>query len=170
MLSEAIRTLLMRELRTLAREVDAYPTDALLWRLVPGIPNSGGTLALHLAGNLEHFVGAVLGGTGYVRDRDAEFSTRELARAEVRARVESAARAVDAALSHLTAERCEASYPMDVGGRPVRAGDFLVHLVAHTAYHVGQIDYHRRFLDPDAQGVGAVSTAELPRHATALDE
>jgi hypothetical protein len=82
---------LVRDLRTLAAELDAYPDDASVWACPPGIPNSAGTLVLHLAGNLRHFVGARLGGTGYVRDRDAEFAARGLPRAELRALVDAAA-------------------------------------------------------------------------------
>lgn len=159
---ETIRHLLLRELRTVAREVDAYPNDELLWRIVAGIPNSGGTLALHIAGNLQHYVGAVLGGSGYVRDREAEFSTRDLSRAEVRAEVEAAAEAVDFTLANLTGEQAEARYPERVSGRNVRTADFLMHLSVHLGYHLGQLDYHRRLLHSDAEGVGAISLAEIP--------
>jgi hypothetical protein len=72
----AIGTMMLRELVTLRKQIEAYPSDESLWKVVPGISNSGGTLALHLAGNLQHFIGAVLGSTGYIRDRDAEFSVR----------------------------------------------------------------------------------------------
>lgn len=159
---ETIRHVMLRELRTVSREVDAYASDELLWRIVAGVPNSGGTLALHIAGNLQHYVGAVLGGSGYVRDREAEFSTRGLARAEVRAQVEAAAEAVDFTLADLTREEAEARYPERVSGRTVRTADFLMHLSVHLGYHLGQLDYHRRVLDSDAEGVGAISLAELP--------
>lgn len=165
MAADTIRVILTRELRAVAREVDAYPSDDHLWRLVPGLPNSGGTLALHLAGNLEHYVGAVLGATGYVRDRDAEFATRALPRAEVRARVARAAAAVDETLGKLTAEQLEAEYPEPVRGRRVRTRDFLVHLVAHLGYHLGQLDYHRRMQAPGTGGIDAISILELPEPA-----
>src|SRR5690606_19080291 len=67
-------TLILRELRAMRREVDAYPNDGAPWRLLQGLPNSGGTLVLHCAGNLQHYVGAVLGVTRYVPDRPAEVS------------------------------------------------------------------------------------------------
>ena len=62
-----------RELDRLSELVASYRDPASLWRVTGAAQNPPGTLALHLAGNLEHYVGAVLGGTGYVRDRDAEF-------------------------------------------------------------------------------------------------
>jgi uncharacterized damage-inducible protein DinB len=36
--------------------------------------NSIGHLVLHLTGNLNHYIGAIIGGTGYVRDRPREFT------------------------------------------------------------------------------------------------
>jgi hypothetical protein len=75
--------LMSRELRTFERELNAYQTEEQVWLLPPGLPNSGGTLALHAAGNLQHFIGAVLGGSSYVRDRDAEFQRRGVPRAEL---------------------------------------------------------------------------------------
>lgn len=161
-LPATVRRILLRDLAAVARQVDAYPDDALLWRDVPGLPNPGGTLVLHLAGNLAHYVGAVLGGSGYVRDRDAEFSARGQGRAELRARIEAAAAAVDAALAGLTPEACDAPYPEEVLGRRVRTADFLVHLVAHLGYHLGQLDYHRRMVAPGSPSVAAIALAELP--------
>ena len=77
------RRLMTRELEAFAREVELFPDDESLWRTVPGVTNSAGNLALHVCGNLNHFVGAVLGGTGYVRDRPAEFATRSGRREDV---------------------------------------------------------------------------------------
>src|SRR5688572_11496518 len=87
---DGIRAYLVRELHALDREIAAYPDDWSIWQTAPGISNSTGTLALHMTGNLRHFVGAVLGGSGYVRNRDAEFSTRGLSRAELQSAVQLA--------------------------------------------------------------------------------
>lgn len=158
----AIRRVLLREIRTVRREVEAYPSDALLWREVPGLPNPGGTLAIHLAGNLRHYIGAVLGGTGYVRDREAEFSDRGLPRAVVVERLDAAIDAVDDTLAALTPERALEPYPEVVLGRSPSTLDFLVHLASHLGYHLGQLDYHRRMVSPGADRVGAIRLAELP--------
>src|SRR4051812_5197341 len=91
MIAETICTLMLRELRALRREVEAYPNEADLWATPQGLPNSAANLTLHLAGNLQHFIGARLGGTGYVRNRDLEFSRREGTRAELLAQVDAAA-------------------------------------------------------------------------------
>ena len=68
MISDTVRTLFLRDLRALRREIEAYSDERLLWETRGGITNSAGNLALHLCGNLQHFIGARLGNTGYVRD------------------------------------------------------------------------------------------------------
>lgn len=162
MTGPAMAAVICRELRTLERELNAYPTEAQIWALPAGLPNSAGTLALHLAGNLSHFIGAVMGGTGYVRDRDAEFSRRNVPRAELIEALRNAERAVNDTLSSMDAGRFSETYPQPVASRRVNTGEFMTHLVAHLAYHAGQLNFHRRIVTGDATGVGAVSPTELP--------
>ena len=162
---DALRTLLLRELRATRRELERYPDDASVWRAVPGIPNTGGTLALHLAGNLQHFFGAAIDRDGYVRDRDAEFARRDVPRAELLAELDKAAIAVERAISRLSDEQLAAVYPLPIPPSPTGRVDTLVwlmHLASHLAYHLGQIDYHRRVVTGDAAGVDALSVRELP--------
>jgi len=156
-----IRGLILRELDTLVRELEAYPDTATLWARLPGLPNSGGNLALHLAGNLEHFVGAILGGSGYVRDREAEFATRGLPREEVVRRVTQARAAVAAVLPRLRESDLARDFPVAVAGVRVALGDFLAHLAVHLGYHLGQVDYHRRAVTGDPASVGAMALGEL---------
>src|SRR6185503_3972087 len=106
-LVSSIGTLLLRELVTLRKEIEAYPSDADLWRTVPGISNSGGTLALHLTGNLQHFIGGVLGQSGYVRNRDAEFGSRDVPREELLRQVDATIASVAAALHGLDPARLQ---------------------------------------------------------------
>lgn len=153
--------ILVRELTTLRMEVEAYPSDAELWRVLPGITNSGGTLAVHLAGNLEHFVGAVLGGSGYRRDRDAEFAVRDLPRSEVVNRVNRAIGAIERAFRDIGDAALRSEYPEPVAKMRVNTGDFLIHLASHLSYHLGQVDYHRRITTGGVALSGAVSPTRL---------
>ena len=160
-LAADLAAMLDRDLRTLRRELEAYPDEPQIWQVVPGLANTGGTLALHLAGNLQHYVGARWGGTGYVRNRDAEFGRRGVPRAELIAEIERARAAVAAGLGAVRQEELDAEFPELIGGCRVRTGDFLVHTVAHFTYHLGQVDSHRRVVTGNADGVGAVRPAEL---------
>ena len=131
---------------------------------MPGRPNAGGTLALHLVGNLRHFVGARLGGTPYVRDREREFAARDVPRSEIAAEIATARDDVDRALRSVADTRLAQEFPEAVGGARLVTGQLLAHLIAHFAYHLGQIDYHRRV----ATGGGSLPGMESAR--ALLDE
>ncbi|WP_236646351.1 DinB family protein [Gemmatirosa kalamazoonensis] len=154
--------MLHRELGAVRRSVEAYPDEASLWQVPAGLPNAGGTLVLHIAGNLQHYIGAVLGNSGYVRDRDAEFSRRDVPRAELLAEIDAATEAVDRTLAALPNDWLDAVYPERVAGHDVLTRDYIIHLASHLAYHLGQLDYHRRAITGDRRGIGALAPAELP--------
>ena len=156
-----IRALLLRELGAVRRQIEAYPDDATPWKDVPGLPNAGGNLALHVCGNLRHFIGAVLGKSGYVRKRDLEFSTKGLSRAEVVSIVDAARDEVGRALDGLTSETLRARYPENVGNRALDSQLFLTHLAVHLGFHLGQLDYHRRAATGDRTSVGNVQLSEI---------
>ncbi|MBA3342234.1 MAG: DUF1572 family protein [Gemmatimonadaceae bacterium] len=163
-LRDALRVVLLRDLRALDSQIAAYPDDESIWKTAPGISNSGGTLVLHLAGNLRHFFGTVLGGSAYARNREAEFSMRGLSRAELQQEVQATLVEIEAALERIEDAQLAAAYPLPIGDRRVRTAEFLVHLAVHLAYHLGQLDYHRRILTPHAGVVDTMSIRELPAH------
>jgi uncharacterized damage-inducible protein DinB len=156
-----LAAMLDRDLATLRREVEAYPDERDLWREIPGVANVGGTLILHLTGNLQHYFGARLAGTGYVRDRPAEFARRNVPRSELLSEIEAARDAVKAASATVGEAQLAADFPEAVSGSRLRAGDYLVHLAAHFAYHLGQLDYHRRVVTGTNASVDAMRPAEL---------
>lgn len=162
MLPDVIETILRRDLAGVRRSIEAYPDDATPWEQRPGLPNAGGTLALHVAGNIQHYIGATLGRSGYRRDRDAEFARRGVPRAEMLAELEAADGAVVRGLSALAGRSLAEPFPEPIGGRTVTTEAFLVHIATHLAYHLGQIDYHRRVVTGDRTSIGAVAGAELP--------
>ncbi len=153
--------LFRRDLRCLVREVELFPDDATLWRTLPGIANSAGNLALHVAGNLQHFVGAVLGGTGYVRQREREFAKREGSRASVIAELEAAIAAVETGLAAQTEASLAAPFPVPLGGHRLSTRRCLLHLETHLAFHLGQAGYLRRALTGDASSAGGMAIQDL---------
>ena len=155
-----ISVLMTRDLRALRRELEAYPNERDIWRVQPGIGNSAGNLALHLTGNLQHFIGTVLSGTAYVRDRDAEFNRRDLPRAELLREIDAAIAAV-ALLPRVSDAELSKTFPQPVGGVTLATGDFLMHLAAHFTWHLGQVDYHRRLFTGEAAPIRAVLPSEL---------
>ena len=163
MLKDALRTVILRELRGLNREIAAYPDNDSVWQTAPGVANSAGTLALHMAGNLRHFIGATLTGNGYIRDRAAEFGTKGLTRAELSGIVTTAINELEVAFEKVTDEQLASEFPIPVAERRLNTGQFLLHLSVHLSYHLGQLDYHRRLLTSSTASVDTVSPKELPQ-------
>lgn len=163
MLGQILAAIIARDLRTLRSEIEAYPTQESIWLAPTGIANSAGTLALHLTGNLQYFIGTQLGSTGYVRHREAEFASRNVSREDLLRGIDETIAVVEAVLPAVGEDRMGATYPIDVAGMRMRTDDFLVHLCAHLAYHVGQVDYHRRLL----AAPGAVGAMAIPDLVTA---
>ena len=156
----SIASIIERDLRTLRAQLEAYGDERDLWLIAPGITNPPGALAAHLVGNLQYYVGAKLGGTGYVRDRPAEFARRDRTRADLIAAVEETRSIVRATLASLPETELDRDFPEAVGGAHLSTGDFLIHLTTHLAYHLGQIDSHRRLL-AGGTSIRAVPVSEL---------
>ncbi len=151
----------LRDLDTLSREVALYPDDASLWAERPGLPNTGGNLALHLVGNVRHFIGTTLGATGFVRNREREFGDREGSRADIIAAIAVARAEVEASLASLTDAKLAEPFPVAVGGTTLPTGRFLLHLATHFTFHLGQIDYHRRIVTGNPQSANTLPIAAL---------
>ncbi len=127
-MTDDLSRLLVRELETFAREVELFPDDESLFKTLPGVANSAGSLGLHVCGNLQHFVGAVLGGTGYVRNRDAEFAARAGRRDDLVRKLRETAAVVASTLGQLPQEALARPYPEPVAGVQLPCGRFLMHL------------------------------------------
>ena len=146
MLQHILTQLYERDLNKLKAEIELYADEADLWRKPGGVPNSAGNLCLHLNGNLQHFFGSVLGDTGYVRDRDAEFSTTGVTQETMLADIDITLGVVRSSLANLTDADLAAMYPIEVFGKPMTTGWFITHLATHLTWHLGQISYHRRMV------------------------
>ena len=159
---QTIAALYAREIRALRREIDAYPDDESLWACPDGVKNAGGTLAQHLVGNLRHFIGGRLGGSSYVRDRDAEFRPSGMGKADLLALVDAATDEVAAGFRSMDAAALDADFPDVVMGHHVGNREILLHLLSHLGYHLGQIDYHRRLVSGSDATVEAIAVKEIP--------
>lgn len=146
LLIKTVQKLLDRDLAVLEKEISLYTVDADLWKVAGDIKNPAGNLCLHLCGNLQYYIGAVLGNSGYVRNREAEFNTKGLTKEELLNEITKTRKAVAVALENLNPTVLETIYPVEVFKDPMTTGYFLIHLSAHLGYHLGQINYHRRLL------------------------
>ena len=152
---------LARDLRALRRQIEAFANDADLWKTLPGISNSAGNLAMHLAGNIQHFIGTQLGHTGYQRDREAEFSRHDVSKAKLLEMIDASIAAVRQVMPTLTDDVLDREYPQKIYDHAVTTGDWLAHLTSHLTYHLGQIDYLRRMVTGGGSLPGMLATGEL---------
>ncbi len=147
MLKETLKSLFTRDLNKLKLEIESYKNETTIWHIEKEIANSAGNLTLHLIGNLNTFVGAEIGKSGYIRNRDLEFSLKNIPRAELILKIEATLKIVEQALDTITDDQLHSEYPLLVFKEKTSTEFFLVHLATHLAYHLGQINYHRRLLD-----------------------
>jgi uncharacterized damage-inducible protein DinB len=142
-----ISFIINRDLDRLAEEIRAFKQEEDLWKVAGQIANPAGNLCLHLVGNLNTYIGAILGGSGYVRNREAEFSQKDIPKADLLHTIQEVKAAVSYTLEKLQEEQLQEIYPQQVLGYEMTTGFFLLHLSGHLNYHLGQINYLRRMLE-----------------------
>lgn len=143
MIAAAFLETIQRDVEKFQSEIRLFP-DEKLWKVQGDIKNSAGTLALHLTGNLKHFIGAMLGNTGYVRQRDNEFSDTNIPKEQLLQGLSEAAAVVTQTLASLSDEKLSAIFPIEFAGRQVTTFQMLLHITTHLNYHLGQVNYLRR--------------------------
>ena len=147
MIIETLKILFTRDLKRLRQEVELYNSEHNLWRVEKDISNSAGNLCLHLVGNLNTYIGKEIGKADYIRNRELEFSLKDIPKAELLNKIDETILIVSSALEKLTQEELQKEYPVKVFDTATSTEYLLIHLSTHLTYHLGQINYHRRLLD-----------------------
>jgi uncharacterized damage-inducible protein DinB len=142
----SVQTIIERDLEKLEEEIKLYPSEESLWKIKGTIKNPAGNLCLHLCGNLQHYIGGVLGGSGYIRDRDREFAARNVSREALISEIQKTKVAVRSALEKADPNTLDNTYPEQVFSYSMTTSYFLIHLTSHLGYHLGQVNYLRRLL------------------------
>lgn len=144
---EHLITIYSRDLAKLQKEIESFRDEKDLWVTVGAITNPAGNLCLHLIGNLRTYIGKNIGQQAYVRNREAEFSSRGISRSELIQGVAVTTQIVIATLRNLEEVDLSALHSEDVFGHQMTNSFFLIHLASHLSYHLGQINYLRRALE-----------------------
>jgi len=147
MIKRSLQILFARDLMRLKNEIEQYHTETNIWITQPEISNSAGNLCLHLLGNLNTYIGAEIGNTGYIRQRELEFSLKNIPRTNLIEAIETIKQIVHNSLEKLTEEDLQKEFPIQIFAEPHTTEYILIHLTTHLNYHLGQINYHRRLLD-----------------------
>lgn len=147
MLIETLKKLFNRDLERLKNEISSYENECNLWKEDHLIRNSAGNLCLHLIGNLNTYIGREIGKTGYIRNRELEFSLKDIPKADFLEKIDGTTKIVNQSLDKLTEQELAQEYPVMVFDQATSTSYLLIHLTTHLTYHLGQINYHRRLLD-----------------------
>lgn len=147
MVTDSLKTLYTRDLAKLKLEITLYSSEENIWRIDQNILNSAGNLCLHLVGNLNTYIGAELGNTGYIRNRPEEFSLKNVPRQELINKIDQTMEMLEIVVGSLTEDQLKSEFPRAVSDNRVSTEHFLIHLAMHLSYHLGQVNYHRRLLD-----------------------
>ncbi len=143
-MTSELAQLYARDLDNVVKDLEVYSNEEDIWKIGGEIKNSAGNLGLHIAGNLLHFIGHVIGGSDYVRDRPHEFGAKDVPRSEIVNQISQAKSEILRVLPTLTDEQLAA--PIENIPYDLTTGGFILHLYNHLGYHAGQVNYHRRLL------------------------
>ena len=123
--------------------------DQQIWWRANESSNAIGNLVLHCIGSTRYYIGHIVGGRDFERDRDGEFAERrELARAELQARLDLAMREADEVLAAFDPGRL-----LEGAGRAPQPSTFLQVIgmqLVHYATHAGQVVFATKLLKADA--------------------
>ena len=146
--TQVLIELFERDLTRLKKELSLYKKEEMMWLVKSEINNSAGNLALHIIGNLKTFVGTNLGGTGYIRNREAEFSEKNIPRTKTLKMIDETFKVIQSTINNFTKNDLNKLYPVQVfkNKKEMTNEYFLIHLYGHLNYHLGQINYHRRLM------------------------
>jgi hypothetical protein len=147
MIKDTLKELIIRDLEKLKQEIEAYQNEEKIWYIEKSILNSAGNLCLHLVGNLNTYIGAEFGKTGYIRNRVDEFALRDVPRAELVDKIEETIMMIEKTFDMISEDQLNEKYPAEIFLTDASTGHFFVHLAMHLGYHLGQINYHRRLMD-----------------------
>ncbi len=143
---QILSELIVRDLDKLVTELKSFKHEENIWKAAPGVTNSAGNLTLHLVGNLNHFIGSMLGNSGYQRNRDAEFASKNVTRATLIESIHATKTVVASTFSSVTDAALNEDFPFEVFGKK-SALHYVTLFYGHLSYHLGQVNYLRRILE-----------------------
>ncbi|RKS03130.1 DUF1572 family protein [Flavobacterium sp. 102] len=146
MITNTLSLLFDLNLKKLISEIELYKNEDDIWRIEKNISNSAGNLVLHIIGNLNTYIGKEIAKNNYVRNRELEFSTKNIPRKDLIESITEIRQVINKSLKTLTHKDLKREYPLLVLSEMTTTEYLLVHLATHLSYHLGQINYHRRFI------------------------
>lgn len=147
MFSHTIASFYARDLTRMIEELNSFKEDNNIWRTTGTLKNSAGNLALHIIGGTNFLIGHQLANTGYVRNRQLEFTQKNVDRKILVSGLEALIPLIETTLHQYTDEDLQSDYPIPFDDAVRTKSYVLVQLLAHLNYHLGQMNYLRRSLE-----------------------
>jgi len=144
MLNNILASFYERDIRKLVEEVNMFGNEADLWRTRGTVKNSAGNLVLPIIGGLNHLIGATLAQSGYIRDRDSEFTSKNVERKALVAGLEELIPMINHTLIQVDPDD---DYPIFFDDAKRSNSYVLTQLLLHLNYHLGQVNYLRRMFE-----------------------
>lgn len=142
----AIKEILFTDLNSLNSEIKQYGDETTLWKVIPGTTNSAGVLFVHLTRSLRHFIGSSFADSGYLRQRDEEFAAKDIPLDIMLKESEVLKSELEKAFNNIENNKLDSDFPVTWReGLYYPTHFMLMRMIAHVNYHMGQINYHRRF-------------------------
>jgi hypothetical protein len=128
------------------------------WRKPFPFGNSFGHLVLHVTGNLNYYIGAEIGATGYLRDREREFTeTNYPGKKECLKKFEEAVDVVLKTLMAQTMDDWEKEYTAIGETDAKNRMTIFLRCATHLHHHVGQMMYLGYALKGEAAAASGAS-------------
>lgn len=131
----------------LKHEIALYRKEEDLWITCCNVNNSAGNLAIHICGSINHFVNHGIGNTPYKRDRNVEFSQKDLSQKQILQTIEKTKANTLKTIKNINPKKLEENFPLESPFGEISSSAAIVILLGHLQYHLGQISYHRRLLE-----------------------
>lgn len=144
MLNKTLSDFYERDISKLIEEINLFRSDENIWKTAGSIKNSSGNLVLHIIGGMNFLVGTTLAKTGYVRNRDEEFTRKDVPKSVLVSELEDLSSMIKNTLGKLSADQLESPYPIFFDKPGVSTAYVLMQLSLHLNYHLGQVNYLRR--------------------------
>jgi uncharacterized damage-inducible protein DinB len=146
MITTVLIDLYSREIEKLKNEVLAFESDDLIWRTPDTQVISAGNQCLYIAGSLQHYIGNIIGDSGYIRNKEAEMKAKNISRERLLEEIENMRQVVVDTLEQVSKTELQKQFPTNEFEEPVSTEFFLIHLLRKLSYHLGQISLLRQLV------------------------
>lgn len=144
MITSVLIDLYTREIDKLKNEVLNFESDEQLWKTPEPQITPAGNTCLYLAGTLQHYIGNIMGDSGYIRNKEAEMKARNVPRERLLEEIDNTKQVVIDTLEQISKTELQKVFPTNEFEEPITTEFYLIHLLKNVGFHVGQISVLRQ--------------------------